>query len=127
MEGVPQGLLTAELDHVNEQIAILRLFGEIDLSSVHVLGDQFEKIVGQSLPDVIVDATAVTFMDSTGLHAPVEGKRALHENGTRIYLVPSKQVRRVIELVFPDPLFAARVDSVDDALAVIGASRPQTI
>jgi anti-sigma B factor antagonist len=126
MEDTSQGLLTAELDHVNDETAVLRLSGEIDLSSVHVLGDQFEAIVAQHLPDVIVDATAVTFMDSTGLHALVEGKRALHESGTRIYLVPSSQVRRVLELVFPDPLFASRVDSVDDALAAIERGSAET-
>jgi anti-anti-sigma factor len=127
MEDISQSLLTAELEHVNDKTAVLRLSGEIDLSSVHVLGEQFEAIVGQHLPDVIVDATSVTFMDSTGLHALVEGKRALHESGTRIYLVPSSQVRRVLELVFPDPLFAARVASVDEALAAIGSGDSEEV
>ncbi|MFP4555071.1 MAG: STAS domain-containing protein, partial [Actinomycetota bacterium] len=68
---------------------------------------------------VILDATDVTFMDSTGLHALIEGKRTLHEHGSQIFLVPSPQVQRVLELVFPDPLFASRLESVDEALSVI--------
>lgn len=74
---------------------------------------------GQGAVSVIIDATDVTFMDSTGLHALVEGKRMLHEKGSRIYLVPSQQVRRVLELVFPDPLFPMRLDTVAEALLAI--------
>ena len=74
---------------------------------------------------VIIDASGVTFMDSTGLHALVEGKKLIHENGTRIVLVPSRQVRRVLELVFPDPLFATRVETIEEALAAIDS--PDTV
>jgi anti-anti-sigma factor len=97
----------------------VRLVGEIDLSSAHLLSTQLAQLARPSLSAVILDAAKVGFMDSTGLHALVEGKRALHEMGTEIYLVPSRQVGRVLELVFPDKLFAARVASVDEALAAI--------
>lgn len=122
-DAAPESLLTAELEQLDDRTVVLRLFGEIDLSSVHVLGDQFESLVGQQLSNVIVDATQVTFMDSTGLHALVEGKRALHESGAHIYLVPSKQVKRVLELVFPDPLFASRHDSVEEAVTAIARAK----
>ena len=49
---------------------------------------------------MILDATGISFMDSTGLHALVNGKRMIHEAGTRLILVPSPQMRRVLELVF---------------------------
>jgi anti-anti-sigma factor len=80
----------------------------------------FQVIADRGLRSVIIDATDVTFMDSTGLHALVDGKRIIHETGTTIYLVPSSQVRRVLELAFPEPLFAARLDSVEEALAALG-------
>lgn len=101
-------------------MGILKLAGEVDLSSAQVLTSQFKAILRDGFSSVVIDATGVTFMDSTGLHALVEGKRLIHENGTEIVLVPSPQVRRVLELVFPDPLFAARVDSVEEALAGLG-------
>ena len=53
------------------------------------------------------------------LHALIEGKRVIHAQGTRMFLVPSTQVRRVLDLVFPEPLFAARVASVEEALSRI--------
>jgi anti-sigma B factor antagonist len=112
-------LLVVELEPVREDVVIVRLVGEIDLSSAHLLSTQLAQLARPSLSAVILDAAKVGFMDSTGLHALVEGKRALHEMGTEIYLVPSRQVGRVLELVFPDKLFAARVASVDEALAAI--------
>lgn len=112
-------LLTVDRETVGENAVIVRLEGEIDLSSSHLLSSHLTELANQSNPTVILDATKVTFMDSTGLHALVEGKRALHEEGIAIFLVPSRQVRRVLDLVFPDKLFASRLDSVDEALAAI--------
>jgi anti-sigma B factor antagonist len=109
-------LLNAEQTALSNGTALVQLTGEVDISSAHVLTSQFQSAAENGWSNVIIDATGVSFMDSTGLHALVEGKRLLHESGTRIVLVPSPQVRRVLELVFPDPLFAVRVDSVDEAL-----------
>jgi len=114
-----EDLLTAELRTLGDHAAIVHLTGEVDISSAHLLSIQLESASKSGLRDVIIDAAGVSFMDSTGLHALVEGKRLLHDAGTRIVLVSSPQVRRVLELVFPDPLFAARVDSIDEALGMI--------
>lgn len=121
-DGHIKDLLVANLSTRDDGVAVLELTGEIDISSVRVLADQFTSISSKELPSVIIDATEVSFMDSTGLHALVEGKRVLHEQGTKIVLVSSPQVRRVLELVFPDHLFAVRVDSMDEALTLLGES-----
>jgi anti-anti-sigma factor len=121
-ENAPEVLLRAELERNDDRCSILRLVGEVDISTAHILAHKFTEIVQDRVARLVIDATGITFMDSTGLHALVEGKRATHENGTKIYLVPSPQVRRVLELVFPDPLFAARLDSVDEAFAAIDRS-----
>lgn len=127
MEQISEDLLSLETEPLREDVVIVRLSGEIDISSVHLLRNRFTSLVGEGRSAVILDATRVTFMDSTGLHALVEGKRILHENGMRIFLVPSRQVRRVLELVFPDPMFAARLDTVEDALAALDESRTASI
>jgi len=116
-------LLTVELETLRDDAVVVRLDGEVDISSAGLLSEQFEAIAGRGATSVILDATEVTFMDSTGLHALVEGKRILHERGSRIFLVPSQQVRRVLELVFPDPLFASRLNSIDEALGAIDQAR----
>lgn len=117
---VPHELLTIELSGVGDSAAILRLSGEVDLSSAHKLVDQFALAAESGCSQLVIDATEVTFMDSSGLHALVEGERLVSQNGNKIAFVPSDQVRRVMELVFPDPPFAARVDTIDEALEVLG-------
>lgn len=116
-----EDLLAVEAEVVRDDVVVVRLTGEIDISSAHLLSDQFTSKVMEGKSAIILDATQVTFMDSTGLHALVKGKRTLHEKGARIFLVPSRQVRRVLELVFPDPVVAARLDSVEEAMAALDA------
>jgi len=104
----------------HEHGAVLRLTGEVDIATVQSLVAAFIELADRKLTEVIVDASLVTFMDSTGLHALVEGKRQIHEVGSRIALVASPQVRRILELVFPEPLFAARVDTMEHAREALG-------
>jgi anti-sigma B factor antagonist len=99
--------------------AILMLSGEIDMATAPEMVSRFQELAETGLTEVIIDAREVSFIDSSGLHGLIEGKRIIHEKGSTIVLVPSQQVQRVLELVFPEPLFAARVDSVDEALATL--------
>lgn len=110
-------LLTVQLKQLNDQVGTVELVGEIDMSTSHLLDEEFKAVAATDLTSVIIDTTGVTFIDSTGLHALIECKRVIHEKGIRMFLVPSKQVRRLLELVFPGPLFAERVDTVDAALS----------
>lgn len=103
--------------------AVLRLSGEVDLATASRLEAAFQELADRRLTEVVVDASMVTFMDSTGLHALVEGKRQIHEVGSNLALVVSPQVRRVLDLVFPERLFAARVDTVEQAREALGWSR----
>jgi anti-sigma B factor antagonist len=105
-----------------ENGAVLRLSGEVDMGTASRLEAAFQELADRRLTEVIVDASMVTFMDSTGLHALVKGKQLIHETGSSLALVASPQVRRVLELVFPDPLVAARVDTMEQAREVLGWS-----
>lgn len=103
--------------------AILVLSGEIDMATAPRMVSRFQELADKGLTEVIVDAREVSFIDSSGIHGLIEGKRIIHEKGSTIVLVPSRQVRRVLEIVFPEPLFAARVDSMDEALATLGIEK----
>lgn len=115
-----QDSLTAELQTLGANGAILRLAGEIDMSSVHVLADQLEIASKAKWSNFVIDLSNVSFMDSVGLHALKEGKRLIHEHDIAIVLVTSPQVRRLFALVFPEPIFAARVNSEEEALRFLG-------
>jgi anti-anti-sigma factor len=102
--------------------AVLRVTGEIDIATVDQFREALVLLLDRHLKDVIIDTTGVSFMDSTGLHALVDGKRIIHEKGCNIVLVASRPVRRVLEVIFPEPLFAARVSSMEEALAILSES-----
>ncbi len=121
-EGESRDLLTASLDELGDGNANVHVSGEIDISSVEVMTARFHEIASGHYRNVILDTSEVTFMDSSGLHALIECKRILHDSGTRIILVSSKPVKRILELVFPEPLFAVRVDSSEEAMAALEES-----
>lgn len=58
--------------------------------------------------------------NSSGLNVLVQGKKRIHEVGSRIALIVSPQVRRILELMFPEHLFAARVDTMEQAREALG-------
>lgn len=119
--------LRADIEELPGQGVVLRLIGEIDIATVDLMADGLSQLIKRHMTDVIIDATEVTFMDSTGLHALVEGKRHIHEDGSNLILVASPAVRRVLELMFPDPLFAARVSTIEEALAIISESEGSSV
>ncbi len=102
--------------------AVLRLSGEVDMATAPRLEAALQELADRRLTELIVDASMVTFMDSTGVHALVKGKQQIHETGSSLALVASPQVRRILELAFPEPLFAARVDTMEQAREALGWS-----
>jgi anti-sigma B factor antagonist len=73
--------------------------------------------------DVVVDLSAVSFLDSTALGIVVRTVREVHERGGTIRLVlPETTARRIFEITMLDqvlPLAATR----EDALAELGPAR----
>lgn len=102
--------------------AVLGLSGEVDMATAPRLEAAFQELADRRLTELIVDASMVTFMDSTGLHALVKGKRQVHEVGSSIAVVVSPPVRRLFELAFPESLFPVRVDTIEQAREALGWS-----
>lgn len=112
-----EAAMTAEIRELSEGAAILVLRGDIDLATASTIAPHFRALADEGRTKVIIDAREVEFMDSTGVEALMEGKRIIFERGSRILLVASPAVRRVLDLVFPEPQFAARFDTIEEAMA----------
>lgn len=121
----PEVALTSRIEELSDGAATLVLSGEIDLATAPGMVSRFQELADRGLTDVIVDARGVSFIDATGLHGLIEGKRIIHKKGSQIVLVPSRQMRRLLEMVFPEPIFTDRVDSLDEAYAMLGVERNQ--
>lgn len=66
--------------------AVLRLVGEIDLSSAHLMVDSIDQAVDAGARTVILDFGGVTFVNSTGLGAMVAATKRLRADGGDLVL-----------------------------------------
>jgi anti-anti-sigma factor len=77
--------------------AIVSLHGEIDMNRGPALREALSA-AQQGSPDVIVDLSGVTFMDSTGLHALIGAYHRAPEGGTLAVVGPTSAIRRVFDI-----------------------------
>ena len=95
-------------DHV-----LLSLMGDLDLSAYSALVAQLTTLVGVGHA-VVIDCSGVTFLDSMGLRALVEGLHAAEDAGLGLELTgPSDPVLRVLELSGTTGMFKIRDEAAD--------------
>ena len=79
--------------------AIIELTGELDLGSVDELREVALDTISTGQPNLTLDLSAVTFIDSTGIGTIVGlANHARERNGTVTILNPSPQATRVVEM-----------------------------
>jgi anti-sigma B factor antagonist len=67
-------------------VTLLRLVGEIDLSSAHLMVDSIDDAVDAGATTVVLDFAGVTFVNSTGLGAMVAATKRLRADGGDLIL-----------------------------------------
>ncbi|MEV0244763.1 STAS domain-containing protein [Streptomyces sp. NPDC050674] len=85
--------------------------GSYDMDTITPLADTL-KAAAKAYPKVIVEASGITFADSTLLNLLI----LTHRSGTLRVVAPSPQLRRLCEITGVDGLLAIR-ETVDDAAA----------
>ncbi|WP_404962398.1 STAS domain-containing protein [Streptomyces sp. 147326] len=91
-----------------EQSVVVRVGGEIDIDRASMLRDALHKAITQrDCPnEIVVDLTEVTFCDSSGLNALLQGRLTALEHSRQVRLhAPSTQVVRLLELTGAEQLF----------------------
>jgi anti-anti-sigma factor len=107
------------------ETSIVVLPAEVDLATSAEVRDRLLSTVNRGGVHLIVDATAVTFMDSSGVNALVRAReRAERLDGSIHVVTTSRAVLRVLQVTQLDRLMGV-VPSLDAALACV--SRPATI
>ena len=85
--------------------------GDVDLHSSPGLRSAVLDAVSAGRGPVLVDLSAVTYMDSSGVATLIEGLRAAGRRNAGYFLVaPSEPVRKVIRLARLDAVFKIRND-----------------
>lgn len=97
-----------------------RLTGEIDFTSTGPLQATLNGMILPGGGTVLVDLTGVEFIDSSGLGALVQAHRIATDRGTRLVLVASPAVRRLLNVTALDTVLAS-YDDLAAAEAAIAA------
>lgn len=93
--------------------SIVVIAGELDLATSPQLLDIASRFEARSQP-VVLDLSAVTFVDSSGVRALLDAERLAGDKGRRLALYrPSMAVARLLDLVDLRTRFA-EVQSLDD-------------
>ena len=83
----------------------VRLVGDLDIATTDILLDSVRPVVDQHVSEVLIDATALGFMDSTGIGALIKISRM----GTPVAITNANdRVRRLLDLVVVDPAVTIR-------------------
>jgi anti-anti-sigma factor len=89
---------------------VVTAHGPFDMHTIGPLADALKAAVGRH-PKVVLDASGVTFADSTLLNLLI----LTHQAGTLRVVSPSRQVRRLCEVTGVDTILEIR-RTVDDAV-----------
>lgn len=77
-----------------------KLKGEVDLATAGDLSELLKSATGSRDP-IVLDLSEVSFMDSSGLRALLEGTGLPRDTGPMVILDPSPQVRRLLDISIP--------------------------
>ena len=79
--------------------AVLRVSGEVDLSTAPVLRERFRELAAAGTVHLIADLGQVDFLDCTGLGALVGGLRRLREDdGSLALVVTTLPILRIFQM-----------------------------
>ncbi|HEY6743440.1 MAG TPA: STAS domain-containing protein [Lapillicoccus sp.] len=94
-----------------------RLAGEIDFTSSGMVQSTLLSMVLPGGGAVVVDLSRITFLDSSGLGVLVQAHRTATERDTRLLVVASEPVRKLLRLTGLDTV----LDTYDDLPAAEAA------
>ena len=100
----------------NNGAVVVSLAGELDLYNAHEVRDALLEICAESPDRLVVDLSAVRFIDSTALGVLIEARTKLANRRGFLLAAPGLETRRALEISGLDRHFAVH-DSLDSALA----------
>jgi anti-anti-sigma factor len=113
----------ARLELSGDDVVVARLSGEIDMSNANEVGDELSSAVPNTALGLVLDLTALTYLDSSGVHLVFDLAERLRRRQQQLRVVvpagaPIRRVLRIVELDDSVPVLA----SVDEAIQQIRAA-----
>ena len=113
----------SQVEFSGDDVIVARITGEIDLSNASEVGEALSAAVPNTALGMVIDLTATSYLDSSGVHLLFELGERLGRRQQQLRVVvpeggPIRRVLRIVELDETVPVLA----SVDDAVAQIRAA-----
>jgi stage II sporulation protein AA (anti-sigma F factor antagonist) len=84
---------------VEGTVARVTLAGELDLDAAGAVADELSSLPGQGATEILIDASGLSFIDSSGLRALLNAREQLKEGGASMQIsAASPAVDRVLEI-----------------------------
>jgi anti-sigma B factor antagonist len=97
---------------VDGPTAIVRLRGELDVTTAGDLRRCLRRLLGDDVVDIRLDVSGVAFVDATGVGAIVGGHQAACRAGGQLLLCrPTREIRRALELTGLADVVAVEADA----------------
>lgn len=92
-------MITFETEVVDERSAVIRPQGRLNLLAASRLREVVAQSVSSGRPNIVVDLSSTTFMDSSGLGALVAGLKSARQGGGNLRIAGlTPQVEMVLQL-----------------------------
>ena len=110
-----------------DDAAMVRVIGELDLSTAPRLRKVLTELAGNGTVDVSLDLAEMAFIDSTGVSVFVSGWKRLRETGGELALrSPRASAMKVLDITGLTSLFTIHSDSASDTSSNgYGGVRPE--
>lgn len=85
---------------------LVRLVGRVDATTAAQIRERLSRLPTKTTPNMIIDLSEVSFMDSSGLSALVSALKAVRlQDGALVLVNPNDQVRMALQLTMLDRVF----------------------
>jgi anti-sigma B factor antagonist len=117
---VPKQELTLSAVEIDAHRQVLVVAGELDLFGVPDLKRTLAELIERGVRRVVVDLSAVTFLDSTALGVILGAMRRLRARGGELAVVNlNPSITQLLEITGLDQMLAV-LPSLQEALALLG-------
>ena len=91
---------------INDHTSLIDLEGEVDVYTAPQLKQQIIALLDGGVKHLVVNLSAVDYLDSTALGVLIGGLKRLRErNGTLDLICPNQRIKRIFEITGLDRIF----------------------
>lgn len=126
LEGAAPERLVVGVWHSGDGVFVVALAGEMDLANAAELGHALDDMTGPAPCRMVIELSALTFIDSTGIREIVRAHSALSANGGTIVLVAaSANVAQVLDLANLAGVAGVKIEASLEAALGLGGEAPK--